>query len=370
MKDYFIGLMSGTSMDAIDAVLVDFTNLPPTLVASCAVPLQDNVRRDLRLLSQSDHIETSMLAHMDVLLGRLFAKAALCVIEKSGLSIPQIRAIGSHGQTLRHFPHGENRTSIQIADPNVIAEHTGITTVADFRRRDMAAGGQGAPMVPGFHEAVFRTHDRQRIILNIGGIANITVLPQNTDDPVYGFDTGPGNTLMDVWCQQQQGHAYDNEGGWARGGAIDQILLSKFLDDPYFLQPPPKSTGPDYFSLKWLNKFVTSVDLDTRTIQTTLCELTAQSIAQAVHQFALVDTEVLVCGGGVRNLFLMERLAAVMPESRVRSTTDAGVDAAWMEAMAFAWLARQTLLGKPGNIPSVTGSRRSVVLGAIYPVTS
>jgi anhydro-N-acetylmuramic acid kinase len=369
MPEFYIGLMSGTSMDAVDAVLVDMDKNIPVLRHYHKVPVPGKLRAHLISVAQEENTTLNRLSELDVRLGRLFAETALDLLRQSGTSAEMVRAIGSHGQTIYHRPAGPFPTSLQIGDPNIIAERTGITTVADFRRRDMAAGGQGAPLVPAFHEAVFRLNDRNRVIVNIGGIANITILPANPLKKVGGFDTGPGNTLMDGWIKKQQRKNRDDCGRWAASGEVDEALLSKMLKDPYFRKTPPKSTGREYFNPAWLDKVLkrSKQRIPAKHVQATLCELTARSISDAIHEHAPQTHEVLVCGGGVHNLALMLRLQMLMGTIRVVSTEEFNTDPDYVEAIAFAWLAKQTLQGGAGNLPSVTGAGRAVVLGGIYP---
>ena len=361
----FIGLMSGTSMDAIDAVLVEFDSDRPRLLAHHQQPLTDQLRHRILTLQQPSADEIATMARLDAELGQLFAQASLELLSQAGCKPEAIRAIGSHGQTIRHYPDSPFPTSIQIGDANVIAEQTGITTVADFRRRDMAAGGQGAPLVPAFHRHVFQHNGHQRAILNIGGIANITVLDTEPATQVVGFDTGPGNSLMDAWIERHQGQRYDRDGQWAATGSPIAELLAKLLADPYFSLSPPKSTGREYFHLDWLKSHLdqsySPVD-----IQATLAALTAHSISQGIEQYAGQAEEVLVCGGGVHNRHLMAELRRQLAPRQVASTMEAGVDPDWVEAICFAWLARQTLNHVPGNLPSVTGASHPVVLGGVY----
>ncbi|MGD8547526.1 MAG: anhydro-N-acetylmuramic acid kinase [Thiohalophilus sp.] len=366
MTDYYIGLISGTSMDNVDAVLVDLSSRP-ALLAHHSCPIDDSLRHRLYQLQTPGNDEISHCMRLDVELGRLFAAAVTDLLAQSGIAANQVRAIGSHGQTIRHYPGGETPSTLQLGDPNIIAEQTGITTVADFRRRDMAAGGQGAPLVPAFHAGVFRHEQQDRVILNIGGIANITVLPSDPQQSVSGFDTGPGNGLMDAWIHQHYSQAFDRDGEWAASGGVHPGLLERLLHDPYFALPAPKSTGREYFNLPWLQPILDAFpNLAARDVQTTLCELTARSIADAIQQYAESTDEVLVCGGGVHNKYLMQRLAELLTPARVGVTTEGGLDPDWVEATAFAWLAKQSLEHQPGNLPSVTGASHPVVLGGVY----
>ncbi len=370
MNERYIGLMSGTSMDGIDGVLVDLSTLPGHVLATCHATYPPALRERLLVLAQAPQAPFSELLSLDVAVGRHFAEAAVQVLESAGLTAADVRAIGSHGQTIRHLPGQSPGSSLQIGDPNIIAERSGITTVADFRRRDMAAGGEGAPLVPAFHAAAF-AGDACRAVLNIGGIANLTVL--NPGGEVLGFDTGPGNLLMDAWAQRHGHGPMDRDGAWAAGGRVDQRLLTRLMDDPYFLRPPPKSTGREHFNLPWLEKRLQGLDPPppARDVQATLCELTATSIHDALCRHAAqgreLPRELLVCGGGVHNDHLMARLKGLLPAQQIRSTVDVGLDPDLVEAVAFAWLARETLAGRAGNLPAVTGARRAVVLGGIYP---
>lgn len=361
----YIGLMSGTSLDGVDALLVDFAAAPPRAIASHYIPYPAALRRELLALSHASHIELHRLAQLDVRLGELYAAAVRELLNTSRIAADAIAAIGSHGQTVRHHPTGPHPYTLQLGDPNIIAERSGITTVADFRRRDMAAGGQGAPLVPAFHAALFRHAERNRVVLNLGGMANITVLPRDTAIPVTGFDTGPGNVLLDGWAARHRGTPYDAEGAWAAGGGVLPALLQRLLADPYFTTPPPKSTGRERFHLDWLEARLEGTE-DPQDVQTTLLELTARSVAQAIADHAAGTEEILVCGGGANNTALMQRLARHLAPRTVHSTAHHGVEPQAVEAMAFAWLARQTLHGAAGNLPAVTGARHPVVLGGVY----
>ena len=364
--DKFIGLISGTSMDAIDAVLVSFEPASqPRLLAHHSLPLGDTLRADLTALQQPGHDELNRTARLDIQMARLFAKASMELLQQAGCQASEIIAIGSHGQTIRHIPGGNFPTSFQIADPNLIAELTGITTVADFRRRDMAAGGQGAPLVPAFHNQIFRSEGINRVIVNIGGIANITILPAGSDEAVIGFDTGPGNGLMDVWIHKHLGKRFDQNGEWAAQGKIIPKLLTGMLNDPYFSLPAPKSTGKEYFHLDWLEKHVEK-KMAAEDVQATLCELTATSITNEIMQAIPKSDEVYICGGGVHNQTLMQRLDNLLKPAEVASTDKLGLSPDWVEAVCFAWLAKQTLHRQTSNLPSVTGARHDVVLGGLF----
>jgi anhydro-N-acetylmuramic acid kinase len=329
-------------------------------------PYPDGLRAQVLALSQHDAPPLSLdaIGSLDTQLGHVFADAANASIDESGIDRNRICAIGSHGQTLRHRPSGAFPFSLQLGDANVIAERTGITTVADFRRRDIAAGGHGAPLLPVFHAMMLRGADEERAVLNLGGIGNLTLLP--VSGPVRGFDTGPANGLMDAWCEHHLGAAFDAGGAFAARGHVDETLLARLLADPYFALPPPKSTGRDQFHLGWLDAQLHDTTLAPEDVQATLCELTAVSVAEALLAAQPGTTRVLVCGGGVHNPVLLARLAARLTNVAIESTAAHGLHPDFVEAMAFAWLARETLAGRPGNLPEVTGARGLRVLGAIY----
>jgi anhydro-N-acetylmuramic acid kinase len=362
----YVGLMSGTSMDGIDAALLRFGERRCVTVATCAFPYPSPLRE--RLLSASgsaDGLGLDEIGRLDTDVGRCFRDAALELLSSSGTDAASVEAIGSHGQTLRHRPRDPAPFSMQIGDPNIIAVGTGITTVADFRRRDVALGGQGAPLAPAFHHWLFADKRASRCVLNVGGIANLTVLPRN--GPVTGFDTGPGNTLLDAWIRRHRNSAFDQDGAWASSGNVDDALLTSMLDDPYFGEPPPKTTGFEYFNLDWIERHLGGRDLAPQDVQATLLSLTARSIAAAVSNTVDDVRELFVCGGGVNNKALMRALAASLPGMHVDSTAALGLAPDWVEAAAFAWLASRTLQGKTGNLPSVTGAREAAILGCVYP---
>ncbi len=368
MSEYFIGLMSGTSLDGVDAVLVDFTNNKPTLVASYSHPFPDTLKKELLETIQPDWQGSLFkIGSLDQKLGKLFSISVNQLLERTSIDKKKITAIGSHGHTLWHEPNGEHPFSLQLGNANIISELTAITTVADFRGRDIAAGGQGAPLVPAFH-AKYLTHPkRNRIILNIGGIANITYLPSedNHSNQINGFDTGPGNGLIDAWIKLHTGKPYDHSGQWAKSGKILPDLLQYLLNEPYFYNTSPKSTGKEYFNLNWLNnklsgKFASCKAVD---IQATLTALTANTIAINCDEC----DEILVCGGGVHNEHLLELLIHYLKNKpKVLSSETAGIDPDWMEAIAFAWLAKRTLDKQSGNLPLATGAKGQRILGAIY----
>lgn len=366
-RQLYIGLMSGTSADAIDAVVVDLQSIPQ-LLAQHTLLLPAKTRQQIHALSLPSDNEIDRMGALDVDLGQLFAQASLELLAKTGIHPAQIIAIGSHGQTIRHRPPGSPKGvfTLQIGDPNQIVELTGITTVADFRRRDMAAAGQGAPLVPAFHRAIFHTQSKDRVIVNIGGMANITWLPALGQ--ILGFDTGPGNVLMDAWIVEHLGKSYDQNGAWASGGKVCKALLAELLAAPYFKLQAPKSTGRESFNRTWLDENLRklALTLAPADVQATLLELTAITISNSINGLSQSSKDIFVCGGGAYNIALMQKLKALLPNDAVASTAVLGVDPQWIEAMAFAWLAQQTINHRPGNLREVTGATREVILGGIY----
>lgn len=365
MPELYIGLMSGTSLDGIDASLVDFGNDKVQQLAFFYQAFPQELRDKIQAISQAEQpVLLEDYGKLDCELGTLFARAALALLEQAQIPAGEIQAIGSHGQTVYHYPAATSGFSLQIGDPNRIAQLTGITTIADFRRRDMAADGQGAPLVPAFHQAVFAEKHQPRTIVNIGGIANITLL---NDRPVIGFDTGPGNTLLDLWCLKHLNKPYDHDGVWAASGECIAELLAELKADRYFELPAPKSTGKEYFSLAWLEQKLSRLpEFQPNDVQATLLQLSAETIADSINQYAPGTAITLVCGGGIHNRHLLKALAENL-HCPVISTKEMGIEPDHVEACAFAWLARQTLNQLPGNLCSVTGASTPVVLGAIYP---
>lgn len=362
MNDLYIGLISGTSMDGIDAALVRFGDGSLDVLRTHEHDYPSGLRGQLIAARAEPGLTTTAdVADLHRAVGKCFRDAALALLHSSGIEPSSVAAIGSHGQTIRHEPDADEPFSLQIGDAHLIASGTGITTIADFRAADIALGGQGAPLAPAFHEWLFRTPGKTRVVLNIGGISNITVLPGGDED-CTGFDTGPGNTLLDAWHAQHNESAFDRDGAWGASGVVDHVLLERLLADPYFAATPPKSTGFEYFNLDWLAAAgpdtVSPVD-----VQATLCQLTADTIAGDILGAAPDASEVLVCGGGVHNADLMQRLRRALAGLAVTSTATAGLDPDWVEAVAFAWLAMRTMNGRPGNLPAVTGARSEAVLG-------
>ena len=365
VPELYIGLISGTSLDGIDAVLIAFGDDKPQLQASYTHPWEAKVRARLLPLTQdATPLDLDAFGRLDHAVGNCFAEAALQLMSHAEVDPRTIRAIGSHGQTMRHRPTGPDRFTLQIGDPTIIAERCDIDVVADFRRADMAAGGQGAPLVPLLHAAMLHVPGTTRVVLNLGGIANVTLL--HADGQVRGFDTGPANGLLDAWCLRQRGEHFDRDGAFAASGQVDPDLLDALLADPYFAQAPPKSTGREYFHLGWLANFGDTTRLRPADVQATLLELTARSIAAAIAEHAADATEVVVCGGGVHNVELQRRLGELLAPRIVASSAGYGMDPDYVEATAFAWLARQRVLGRTGNLPAVTGASGARVLGALY----
>ena len=366
MSELYIGLMSGTSVDAIDVALVDFGSKDPQLIHTLSAPINAALREQITDLCLPGDNEIDKLGQLDIELGRQFAHAVHALLASANIPPSSVKAIGSHGQTVRHRPpkaDGEPGYTLQIGDPNTIAELTGINTVADFRRRDMAAGGQGAPLAPAFHAALFGSEQHRRAIINIGGMANITPLIKGV--ATQGFDSGPGNVLMDGWIQQQQGKSFDKDGAWAASGTIKKNLFSRLNSHPYLALASPKSTGREAFNSDWLSEQLKGEDA--ADVQATLLEFTAQTITSEVLSMSQVIEEVFICGGGAYNQTLMTRLKQLLAPRRVASTSELGIAPEWVEAVAFAWLGQQTLNNLNGNIPAATGASRACILGAIYP---
>jgi anhydro-N-acetylmuramic acid kinase len=360
----YVGTISGTSVDGLDLALLEIGTEIRFLHCQ-TIPLDGTLRDQLLALGQPGSNEIDRLGTTDQQLGRAIGEAINQFLGATGTDPKTVTAIGCHGQTVRHRPDGPAPFTLQIGDPNQITETTGITCVADFRRRDMAAGGQGAPLVPPFHAALFRVVEEDRVVLNIGGIANITVLPSDPSSRVTGFDTGPGNGLMDAWTNRCKSRPFDINGDWAAAGRCDDGLLNELLADPYLHREPPKSTGREHYNLDWLmphNGVVSAAEVD---VQATLLEFTALSISHAIQRWAPHSKRLLVCGGGRNNTTLMNRLTTLVP-CPVEATDQYGVDGDGLEAGAFAWLAHQNLEGLAGNEPSVSGARGGRILGAVY----
>jgi anhydro-N-acetylmuramic acid kinase len=358
----FVGMISGTSRDGVDTALVSFEGGEPHLLETLCLGYPAGLAESLRDMIDAGHKPAeNMLEKADHLLGDFFGQAVLSLLDKADIKPSEITAIGSHGQTVWHSPGGNNPESIQLGDPQYIAGKTGIITIGDFRRADIEAGGQGAPLAPLLHRALFRPENGTRIVLNLGGIANISVL--NSDGAVSGYDTGPANCLLDGWIREQRGELYDSEGAWSAGGKVNKLLLTNLLKDPWFRKPPPKSTGVEYFNLQWLKRQELINSIDPRDIQATLAQLTASTVASTIVPCRPV--EILVCGGGIHNKDLLSRLRGLLPGTPILSTATQGLDPDWVEAALFAWLARERLKGKAQDTTAITGSRQPVLLGQI-----
>lgn len=360
----YIGLMSGTSLDSIDAGLFDLSSNTFQMVAALEYPLPKQLRQQLINLCQPGDNEIDRMGAADRALGLLFSDATNQLLRQNNIDISNVVAIGSHGQTIRHRPELEYSFTTQIGDPNTIAFETGITTVADFRRKDIAAGGQGAPLAPAFHHAAFRSSTLNRAVVNIGGMANISFL--GNDGACFGFDTGPGNILMDEWIHRNQQKNYDKDGTWAASGQSIDSLLATLLMHPFLAKETPKSTGREDFNIAWLTTIIAKQNYATEDVQATLLEFTARTITHEIEKIPAGVDEVYICGGGAYNQKLMERIETLIHPRPLATTTDLGIPPQWVESAAFAWLAQQTLNRKSGNICSVTGATRQVILGAVY----
>ena len=365
--ELYLGLISGTSADGIDVALASF-DPTPHLHAALMQPYPDELRRRILDLAQGDgRIVLDELGALDVEIAQNFAAAANTLLRRERIEAKKVFALGSHGQTVRHRPLHKPPYTLQLGDANVIAELTGITTVADFRRRDIAASGQGAPLAPAFHAAMLPHDGHTRVVLNLGGIANITILPGAANASVLGFDTGPASCLLDAWAQQHLGTAYDKDGAFAASGKVHPEFLARLLDNAYFAAAPPKSTGREVFHPAWLRERQQGFSLAPADVQATLVALSARSVADAIHAHARDAQEVLVCGGGVHNPLLMRALAAELAPKPVASMATRGIDPDFVEAMLFAWLARERLAQRAAaTLPTVTGSRGARVLGGVY----
>jgi anhydro-N-acetylmuramic acid kinase len=368
MPGLYIGLMSGTSLDGIDGVLADFSQEKMAILGHASAPIAPDLRAELLALNTPGPNELHRAALAGNALARAYADVVHRLLERTGTPASAVRAIGAHGQTVRHRPHEFDGTgyTLQLNNPSLLAERTGIAVVADFRSRDVAAGGQGAPLVPAFHQGVFGCADETVLVLNIGGISNLSVL--GADGSVAGFDCGPGNALMDHWCQLHTGQSFDKDGAWAAQGQVLPDLLVTLLQEPFLQQPPPKSTGRDLFNPAWLaGALAAHASARPVDVQATLTELTASACATSASSYGKNSKLLAVCGGGALNMHLMRRLQALLPGASVVPTDALGLPALQVEAAAFAWLARQTVRGQTGSLQSVTGAQGARVLGAVYP---
>ncbi len=366
-KQLFIGLMSGTSLDGVDGVLADFSGSQPRVLAHLAMPFAPALKQELLALNTPADNELHRAALAANGLVRVYAQTVQALLADTQTAAGDICAIGAHGQTVRHQPGAFDGTgyTLQLNNPALLAELTGIDVVADFRSRDVAAGGQGAPLVPVFHQGIFGQSNRTACVLNIGGIANLSVLHANGD--VLGFDCGPGNALLDHWCEAHTGKAFDNNGAWGASGNVIEPLLRTMLAEPFLHQAPPKSTGRDLFHPTWLAHQLSSyTNANAADVQATLTEFTARVCVNDVLRHAADAAELIVCGGGALNGLLMQRLQTGLPNVRVLSSAERGMPPLQVEAAAFAWLARQTVLGLPGTLPKVTGAQGARILGGIF----
>lgn len=360
--------MSGTSLDGVDVAAVDFTGSKPQLIAADTIAFPLALRQEIQQLIDEQQTSFVALGQLDMRLGQLYAESVNRLLDDNDLNRADFSAIGCHGQTICHAPDLSPAFSMQIGNANVIAENTGLTVINDFRQRDIVLHGQGAPLVPAFHQALFHDPGEHRVIVNIGGIANITILPADNESPVMGFDVGPGNTLMDCWIHLQKGCDYDRDGKFASQGMVNEALLSNLLNDPYFQQAPPKSTGREYFHYAWLEQHLKTIPetIHATDVQATLSTLTSKLIADAVRQHAPQTQVIYICGGGAHNPVLMNDIRQQTTHCRVDTTESLGLSPDWVEACAFAWLAQQTLNKKPGNLPSVTGAEKPTILGSVH----
>jgi len=364
--------MSGTSLDAVDSVVTSIDAKRTHLISSYQHPIPAALRQQILAICNGQSTTIQTVGLIDHKLGKLFATTVNELLGHAQLLPQQIKAIGSHGQTLFHQPSGPTPFTMQLGDANLIATLTGIDTIADFRRIDMALGGQGAPLVPAFHQYLFKQRDSTTVVLNIGGIANISVIP--VDGEVSGYDTGPGNLLMDAWCEKHTGQQYDQDGHWARQGDINEPLFKSLMADPFISKTAPKSTGREHYNLNWLEKQISKlklqIPLSAPDVQRTLLEFTVCSVTTQVHAHKQGEScELLVCGGGASNPLLTELLQLHLPDWQVMTSSERGVPSDYMEAMAFAWLARQKIHNQPSNLPEVTGATHQASLGVTYSAT-
>lgn len=365
---YYIGIMSGTSLDGIDIVITDITQNDATLIAQSTTPYSDDIKQKIETSVNSSLVSLHSFCQLDVQIAKAYAKAVNELLAKNNIKPNEITAIGCHGQTIKHAPNDEHAYTLQIGDPNTLAALTDITTVADFRRKDIALGGQAAPLAPAFHQFMFSSSNINRAIVNIGGISNLTILPKDQNIPIIGFDTGPGNTLLDHFCSKYFNLNYDKNGELAALGKTDNNLLNLIIDkETYFSQPPAKSTGTDYFTLDWFSKYLNQFNktLSPHDQLATLTELTALTITLALKQLSIKVDEIYICGGGAHNDTLVQHIRQ-LSDLPTNSTETLGLHPDWVEAVAFAWFAKNTLEGKYSNSPTVTSSSRNAILGGIF----
>jgi len=366
-EGYYIGLMTGTSMDAVDTVLIEIKDGETVKLQACiAHEFPDELRNQVATVSNgtSDSLHELML--LDHQLAKVYASCIKSLLAQASLTSNDIYAIGSHGQTVRHCPDCTPPYTLQLGNAAQLAEQTGITVVNDFRQRDLAAGGQGAPLAPLFHHHLFAQTGKTIVGVNLGGVANISILL--SQGGIQGFDTGPANNLMDQWTERQLGKRYDKDAAWAKSGEVDDALLTRLLSETWLSRPPPKSTGPELFNQLWLDQHTQGLDIQTENVQRTLCEYSAITLTEAIIKHAPDCEELVVCGGGAYNPLLLERIQHYLPDTPLVNSSKYGIEPDWIEATMFAWLAYRTLNGLPGNVPAVTGADHEVVLGAIHPV--
>jgi anhydro-N-acetylmuramic acid kinase len=364
--EIFLGMISGTSRDGVDAVLVDLAGEARLIAARC-LPYPADLADALRCaIEKGSRPADDHMASLDRELGAFFAKAALTVIDEAGLTPSELTAIGSHGQTVWHDPDAAEPETIQLGSPALIAGLTGVTTVGQFRQADLSLGGQGAPLAPLLHRALLRPRRGLRAVVNLGGIANVSLL--DAHGGVTGFDTGPANCLLDAWISRHRGLAFDEDGRWSASGRVAPDLLSALLADPYFYRPPPKSTGLEYFNASWLERQLSGRNCLPEDVQATLAELSAATVALALksHGSGARPGDILVCGGGVHNTDLMKRLRRYLPKIEISTTADHGIEPDWVEGILFAWLARERLAERPQETPGITGAREAVLLGEVF----
>ncbi len=363
---YYVGIMSGTSVDGIDAVLVKDTSAGLKMSGQYSCEFPPDLKQDILELLSTFQVHLKKLGEIDARLGTCYANAVNALLKETKVNAQEVLAIGCHGQTVYHDPRGKYPFTMQIGDGNRVAALTGIKTICDFRRMDVAFGGDGAPLAPAFHNGYLNSETEQRVILNLGGIANITILNKD-ESKVLGFDTGPANCLMDLWIQKSKDTKYDKNGQWAKSGKVNASLLIDLCSEEYFVLSPPKSTGKELFNLLWLEqKLEKYSQIKHEDIQATLCDFTAKTVADAIQKHAPFCQAVYSCGGGSSNIYLQERLSFYLKEIKVSTTDELGIPVQWVEAIAFAWLAKRRVEGKYGNIPSVTGAKAKVKLGALY----
>ena len=367
MPEYYIGLMSGTSIDAIDAVLMDFSVSNIHIVSSFSQPINAQLRDDINALIATRKLPKEY-KNVDEQFAIASNAAVTALLKQTSIDTAEIMAIGSHGQTVFHDPNGIPPVSIQIGNPQHIANLSNISTVGNFRQADIDAGGQGAPLACAYHAEVLQDSSNERVVLNLGGIANITKLPKSKNESVIGFDTGPANTLMDAWTQKHLNKAFDQDGNWAKSGKVNIDLLERMLKDSYFAALPPKSTGREHFNANWTQQYLDSygIAITAEDVQATLLAVTIHNIADSMDAWCPQSKEVLLCGGGSENKYLVSQLEKALEDKTIHTTNNFGVPAEWMEAMAFAWLAKRNIENRPGNIPSVTGAEKPTVLGELH----